>query len=216
MVIDGRYIGTVSTKYIKYSDKVGLVMRVSAEYLDNDFTIYIPASWIKNAVRASNGTLFSVCKDLSTWEEIIERFPGIDKYLVDLFARFLDIKDELANLNTKFPVKGYSWSIDPNHPFDCEFRENKSLDYVGITLTSNEQTKNEYALSNYIISKQINCAEGNHDWQNVGGVKWCRFCGSIAYNKYVLKDGFVSTIQEILIPESPHYLNKDDPKDKEE
>ena len=65
------------------------------------------------------------------------------------------------------------------------------------------------------VEQGIRYSQGNHEWIQVDGVKWCKFCGTLITKSFTLDDkDFVTTIPKIHYPESPHYLPKEESKDE--
>ena len=209
MIIDGKDIGVVRTTAIRYDDGIGLVFECKAEHLENPFSLYIPSSVVQTIVRIKNKDAFSSSRDERSFKEILDQNPGLADYLVDLFDRFIKVNDEIDDLNKKYPIDGYIWDIDPNWAYIEEFREDKCVDNVCISLTSDSSREKMIDTFDDIIANQIDCSKGIHKWINVAGVKWCKFCGAIQYPEYgIIDHDFVITEQKLKLPSYPPFLPK--------
>lgn len=211
MIINGKDIGTTRTTAIRYNDNVGLVLECKAEYLENPFSLYIPSSVVQTIVRIKNKDAFSSSRDERSFKEILDQNPGLADYLVDLFDRFIKVNDEIDDLNKKYPIDGYIWDIDPNWAYIEEFREDKCIDNVCITLFPDNSKEKMTNAFDEIISNQVDCANGKHKWVNIAGVKWCEFCGTIQYPEYsITEHDYVVSEQKTRFPSHPHFLPKSD------
>ena len=156
--------------------------------------------------------------DSRSFDEIVNSFPGCKEELIEIYKKVSEVNEAFSKLDEKYPVDGWSWEIDLNRIdlYEEGFAKDPRLMNTAWTLVCKEDLETAQKRHEASLRRQRNCAHGNHEWIQVDGVKWCKFCGTLITKSFTLDDdGFVTTIPKIHYPESPHYLPKEEVKDEE-
>lgn len=131
------------------------------------------------------------------WVKVIKQYPDIETVLDNLYKQQLSLLDAINELETNYPVEGYEWECNPN---------NIGMDMNPWFLVSKQKQEEVIKRTDERLKRQINCVEGKHEFQSVGSIRWCKYCGTI-------EDTRISSINGEVIctyyhPECPHFLPK--------
>lgn len=157
--------------------------------------------------------------DKRSFEEIVNSFPGCREELIEIYHKMTELNDAIGKLDEKYPVDGWTWDMDLNRIglYDEEFKKDPCLENTAWTMYNTEKTEESNKRSRALLDRQVKCAYGNHEWVQVDGVKWCKFCGTLITRSFTLDDNdFVTIIPKIHYPESPHYLPKEESNNETE
>lgn len=144
-----------------------------------------------------------------TFEEILEKYPEAEAFLIDIFNKYIEVIDAMGELDDKFPVKDWTWDLDINRTYLIEeFKKNPSIENTAWTLIP--IAKEEENLRNHKerLDRQLKCVAGDHEWKQISDhIKWCRYCGTICRDTYRKgKDEMLEIISEYIYPDCPHFL----------
>lgn len=123
------------------------------------------------------------------WDKVVKQYPNIQSVLDNLYKQQLNLLEAMDKLDTEYPVEGYTWECDPN-----SIGKGVNPWY----LKSVKVTKEQISRTDEQLKKQLICVNGTHHFKEIGGLCWCKYCGTI-------KDG-----DKFIYPEQPHFLPKHD------
>ena len=142
-------------------------------------------------------------------DDIFEKYPDAEEFLVDLYRKYIEVTDALGELDEKFPVDGYEWDLDINQNYLMDnFRENPSIENTPWTLLSTSLREENDKKHRDRLQRQLACVNGDHEWKQISDhIKWCRYCGTICRDTYRKgKDEMLEIISEYIYPDCPHFL----------
>lgn len=152
-----------------------------------------------------------------TFEEILEKYPEAEVFLIDIFNKYIEVIDAMGELDDKFPVKDWTWDLDINRTYLIEeFKKNPSIENTAWTLIPIAKEKENLRNHKERLDRQLKCVAGDHEWKTISDhIKWCRYCGTICRDTYRKgKDEMLEIIPEYLYPDCPHFLPHEEKGDQ--
>lgn len=150
-------------------------------------------------------------------DDIFEKYPDAEEFLVDLYRKYIEVTDALGELDKKFPVDGYEWDLDINQNYLMDnFRNNPMIENTPWTLYSTSLREENDKKHRDRLQRQLACVNGDHEWKTISDhIKWCRYCGTICRDTYRKgKDEMLEIIPEYLYPDCPHFLPHEEKGDQ--